>query len=265
MISVLRDIFMADELPSGDKAVYVFLEISAFCFALASVDALATRHWVASIAYLLVAVVFYLGGIKWPQIRSGATRIVRRRDAATNSQSTLPLDDKPPTLVDLFMKEFPNTLRSSDNEDAITIKWQDGAEIKIKRRVYMDFPAKAKFVRFYIPSATPPSADMLSGAKTLVACLKLCETDAVQQAFEEISKQVAIGMGQGDQMTSIQDLTFSGRVLIYHEDFLSIPQKAEIIKAYQAKNMGVQFMGSDYLGTQVVAWHRQHDAKRARK
>jgi len=117
MISVLRDIFMADELPSGDKAVYVFLEISAFCFALASVDALATRHWVASIAYLLVAVVFYLGGIKWPQIRSGATRIVRRRDAATNSQSTLPLDDKPPTLVDLFMKEFPNTLRSSDNED----------------------------------------------------------------------------------------------------------------------------------------------------
>jgi len=64
-------------------------------------------------------------------------------------------------------------------------------------------------------------------------------------------------------MTSIQDLTFSGRVLIYHEEFLSIPQKADIIRAYAVKNLAVQFMGSDYLATQITAWYQQHNAKSA--
>jgi hypothetical protein len=58
-----------DELPSGDRAVYVFLEILAFCFALASVDALVARHWLASSGYFTFAVVLFVAGIKWPQIK----------------------------------------------------------------------------------------------------------------------------------------------------------------------------------------------------
>jgi hypothetical protein len=66
------------------------------------------------------------------------------------------------------------------------------------------------------------------------------------------------------QMTSIQDLTFSGRVLIYHEEFLSIPQKAQILATYKEHNIDVQFMGTDYLGSHVIAWHQQHGPKAAR-
>lgn len=91
----------------------------------------------------------------------------------------------------------------------------------------------------------------------------LLEHDAVQEAFDHVMKSVAIGAGSEGQMTTIQDLTFSGRVLIYHQDFLSIPQKADILKAYAAKNLAVQFMGPDYLGTRVIAWHQQHDSKAA--
>lgn len=121
----------------------------------------------------------------------------------------------------------------------------------------MDFPAKTKFVGFYVMPAAPPSADA-SGHKTFVACMKLLEADAVQQAFENVSKQVGILAGQQGQMTSIGDLTFSGRVLIYHDEFLSIPQKADIIRAYATEKLDVQFMGPDYLGTHVVAWHQKH-------
>jgi hypothetical protein len=89
--------------------------------------------------------------------------------------------------------------------------------------------------------------------------MELLRTDAVQKVFEHLSKQIAVLSGMEGQMTSIQDLTFSGRVLIYHDEFLSIPQKADIIRAYTAKQLDVQFMGTDYLGNQVAAWHRRND------
>lgn len=199
---------MADELPSGDKAVYAFLEILAFCFALASVDAFVARHWFGSIAYLLVAVLFFVGGIKWPEIRLRATRTVGQRDPAVKQSNPALPDDKPPTLLDVFKQDFSNTLKASDQDEyAISIKWHDGGTTNIKRQVYMDFPAKTKFIGFYIPMPTPPSAD-LSGRTTFSACLQLIEIDAVGQAFDHFAKQVAVLAGRDGQMTSIQDLTF---------------------------------------------------------
>ena len=51
---------MSDELPAGDKAVYVFLEIIAFCFALAFVDALvAQKAFALSLRWLLLALFFF--------------------------------------------------------------------------------------------------------------------------------------------------------------------------------------------------------------
>jgi hypothetical protein len=67
--------------------------------------------------------------------------------------------------------------------------------------------------------------------------------------------------GYRDESTRLEELTFSGRVLLYHEDFLSINQKAAIIEAYKVKNFDVQFRGPDYLSDKLIAWHRQHDPK----
>jgi len=67
--------------------------------------------------------------------------------------------------------------------------------------------------------------------------------------------------GYGDQMTTSKDLTFSGRVLIYHEEFLPIQSQADILRAYETTKLAVTFRGPDYLGTRVMAWHQQHDAK----
>lgn len=177
-------------------------------------------------------------------------------------QAIAPKDDeKPPTLLDLFKKDFPNMMKASDNEDAYTMHSPDGSTLKIKRQTYMDFDAKTKFVGFYIPVPTPPSAD-LSGQKTFAACMELLRIDAPKQTFDHFEKQVAVLGGYGDQMTTLHDLTFSGRVLIYYEEFLSIPQKADILKAYEANGLAVTFRGTDYLGTKAIAWHQQHDAKK---
>jgi hypothetical protein len=161
--------------------------------------------------------------------------------------------EKPPRLDDLFRQDLPYTMKVTFDDTGI--QWGDGSVLPIKRQVYLDFQAKTQFVGFFIPSA-----DQLSVTdKTYNACLRL--VDVVERTMEDIRKQVAISGGYADEMNSVQDLTFSGRVLLYHEDFLSIVQKAEIIKSYKAKGYDVQFRGPDYLGNQVVAWHHQHDSK----
>jgi hypothetical protein len=90
MISILRDLFMPDELPSGDKAVYVFLEILAFCFALASVDALVVRHWRSSVAYIAIALFFFIAGTKWPKLKAGFSAAFQPPRIAVNRPIKIP-------------------------------------------------------------------------------------------------------------------------------------------------------------------------------
>jgi len=323
MTSLLRSLLTQDQLPTGNTAVYVFLEMIALGFALAAVDSLVNnKPLFISFGCLVLAVFFFLIGIKWPQIKhkvgpqfvrylnlrsvwmavfvilsayilqkpvvldfvmnlhprwhgwpayvviglSGAILacgswwltgvIVKPVQQSETKPAGAPAgqDEKPPTLLDLFTKDFPNTMKAAD--DAIGIQWKGGEVLHIKRQLYLDFPAKTKFVGFYVPSSDP-----LSSTKTHDASMGLAE--AVQQALDDIPKKVAISGGYRGEMTGIQDLTFSGRVVIYHEAFLSIPQKAAIIATYAAKHFDVQFRGPDYLGDQVIAWHHQHSAKAA--
>src|SRR5271166_94919 len=144
-------------------------------------------------------------------------------------------DEKPPTLLDLFRKDFPNVMKGSDSSDvdAYTIGTHDGVTIKVKRQIYEDYAAKTKFIGFYIGTPTPPAMDF-SGRATIVACMELLNHNAVQDTFDHFMKSVAVMSGYGDEMTTSKDLTFSGRVLIYHEEFLPIENKADILRAYQA-------------------------------
>jgi len=170
-----------------------------------------------------------------------------------NLQTTKPPEQAtPPTLLGLFKSDFANVMKFTD-EERIGIEWKDGSVLHIKTQVYADFPAKTQFVGFYIPASS----------KTYEACLDL--SDAVESTMKSLQKRIAVSAGYRNERDRLQDLTFSGRVLLYHEEFLSIPQKAAIIEAYGAKHLDVQFRGPDYLGDQVIAWHRQHDVRKARE
>src|SRR5260370_215814 len=202
------------------------------------------RVWRASLTFACVVfVVFRFGIWVWPP-----------PSLSTGQEKQAPPKpvEKPPTLAELFTKDFSTILKVTD--DSLGIKWNDGTILHIKRQVYLDFPAKTKFAGFYVPSSDP-----LASGKDFQACVRLAE--AVQQALDEIPKKVAISGGYRGEMNSIQDLTFSGRVIIYHEAFLPITQKATIINAYPAKHFDVQFTGPDYLADQIIAWTHQHDPK----
>jgi len=60
---------MSDEVPSGDKAVFAFLEVIALAFAFEGVAALLRGEVRSFILSLIGAVFFFVAGVKWPWIR----------------------------------------------------------------------------------------------------------------------------------------------------------------------------------------------------
>lgn len=61
---------MPDELPRGDKAIYVFLEMIALAFVFAAVERLfGGKPWQV-VAALVAALVFFIAGIAWSRIKA---------------------------------------------------------------------------------------------------------------------------------------------------------------------------------------------------
>lgn len=110
--------------------------------------------------------------------------------------------------MDLFTNDFPNALKAAEDTD-IKRKDDNSVVLHIRRQVYMDFPAKTKFVGFYIPAPDPTDS-----LKSLAACKMLA--DFVQATMDDMPKKLAVSGGYRGEMTSAEDLTFSGRVVLYH-------------------------------------------------
>src|SRR5438552_17342349 len=60
-------------------------------------------------------------------------------------------DEKPPTMLDLFKRDFSYAAKVGLNDAAVK-SGADGFELKIKRQVYLDFQGKSQFVGFYLES-----------------------------------------------------------------------------------------------------------------
>ncbi len=185
-------------------------------------------------------------------IKPTVTAVVGRHSDIPRNSPTLQTHERPPTLSDLFNGDFSNAARVADKE--FDFKWSDGTASHIKPQTYLDFPAKTEFIGFYVSASK-----IESETKSFNACLQLAE--AVEQIIDDLPKHHDFTGGYIGERTTLRELTFSGRVFLYHEDFLSIPQKADIIKAYSRRGLDVQFRGPDYLAIQMIAWHREHDKK----
>ena len=140
------------------------------------------------------------------------------------------------------------------SDEGIGFEYPDQTIKHIKRQVYLDFLGKSQFVAFFIP---------LSGAhpdRGYDACMQL--VNHVQSTIEDLSSKTPIRAGDASSgAISWKDLTFSGRVFLYHEDPLSNVQKADIVNVYAAKHFDVQFRGPEYLSPKITEWFQKHKAQ----
>lgn len=176
-------------------------------------------------------------------------RFVRENPSTQPNRAVVPNDEPPKTLEETFTRDFPYLMKSTFG--GLTLTWRKtGFKLPIKRQVYEDFQAKTKFVGFYVPSAG------FDNDTDYRACLELVTEVEPTMRWLESTRDMA--GGTPGQMTDIKDLTFSGRVMLYTGDDLSIPQQAEIIKAFKAKNFDVNFEGPSHLTDLQAEWYREH-------
>ncbi len=111
----------------------------------------------------------------------------------------------------------------------------DGLSVKIPARVYFDHDANSKFLSFYIPRC-PDS---------FTACASLARDYKI--ALDESANVKMIAKHAGDAThTDSTDLSFSGRIFLYHEDTLSLEQLGALEILYKSKSLAPQFRGHDW-------------------
>jgi len=72
-------LLMAEEIPTGDVAVYVFFYSLFFCLMLAGIDSLVVGKWKLGTGLLFAASVFFVTGVKWRKLKTSATAYLARQ------------------------------------------------------------------------------------------------------------------------------------------------------------------------------------------
>jgi hypothetical protein len=93
------------------------------------------------------------------------------------------------------------------------------------------------FMAFYIPHL-PASFD---------AIIALAEDH--KKILQDMTSHMNISgsHGPGSATVTQDELVFTGRIFIFHEDALTLQQRAEADTVYRSKNLGIQFRGTDEL------------------
>ncbi|MDO8981331.1 MAG: toll/interleukin-1 receptor domain-containing protein [Afipia sp.] len=140
------------------------------------------------------------------------------------------------TLFEYFLKDFSRDL-------SIEKKWQirnkqNGSEVEVNARIYLDFNANAKYVAFYIPAyadAVFPEALVMN---------------SLHEILEVPNTTVGVNVGFADlpdDHMEGKDLNFAGRVFFYCEREPQIELKNQFLKEALSNGIRVIFRSEEYL------------------
>lgn len=158
-------------------------------------------------------------------------------------------NDKILTLIECFRSDFPEQFKS---QSEWTLRDMDGKDVlKVQSQVYLDFSSRTKFIGFFIPFSDKSFEAVIIFEKEVRAIL------------DRLTAAMTIQVSQLGNKTESKDLTFSGRVFIYHETFFDFREKAIIDSLYKQDGMAVEFRGTDYLVLRIGALDRERAASGA--
>jgi hypothetical protein len=141
------------------------------------------------------------------------------------------------TLESLFRSDFPNVFKFTEACD--TLKLKDGERVPILCQEYADFQARTSYVGFYIPSTTSTEYAAAALADTVMPFIDGLRKTRKLQTFDSSG-------------TSLDDLTFSGRVFIYYEWPLTLQQQAQLVSYFKTRHMAVDLRGPDYFSSVIM-------------
>jgi hypothetical protein len=156
--------------------------------------------------------------------------------------------EAPLTLESLFRADFPNLMKFTISADPVV--FENGESVNgVVSQEYADFPARSCFIGYYIPAS-----DL-----TFRVCVRLANSS--RSLIDELTKRMDVQTFDASG-TSLKDLTFSGRVYIYHQIPLTLKQKSVLVDYYSSQHLAVDFRGIEYL--QDVARERKLKAQQGK-
>ena len=180
-----------------------------------------------------------------PTTRKIETEIAKKQPEKLNLENKIVSNKKmkeekdklsePPNLQTLFGRDFSKYLKRVKEGG---IKFEDGTILKIGVQEYIDLEAQTKFLGFYIPFSD----------KAYAACKLLSDFyENIMGDFDSSMEVWGRGHITDSAKTSSQELIFSKRIYIYHENDFSLQELAALESLYQSKGLSVVFRGHAYL------------------
>jgi hypothetical protein len=204
----------------------------------------ASKYQLTIFAFIIFGIIgsLWLCSIRWVSDREHSWN---KQMAQKQSSSKIVPNQASPSLHELFKTDFNTLLRQSIEMKA---NLSNGKTITLYATEYFDFQGKSKFIGFYIPASGPISNS------SYIACGLISEEYKKTMDNIESSTIITGGFVGDSQQTSSKDLSFSGRIYIYHDDVLSLQQLATLEKIYQSKGLSVVFRGNEYL---IARWNNK--------
>ena len=139
------------------------------------------------------------------------------------------------SLSDLYSADFSNYVNSE--KDSL-ISNRAGNKVEIKLRVYFDVVSGALFVSYYVPQS----------ANTYESCVGLASR--VKEQISLIENQIgksSVSLSADSPMPiEFDELTFTGRVFIYHDTAMSPRQIADLVDLFKAQGLTLHLRGWEY-------------------
>ncbi|HLL72316.1 MAG TPA: hypothetical protein VK363_12820 [Pyrinomonadaceae bacterium] len=196
--------------------------------------------WVTFASILAVTLAFCL---QWQEGIWKAQQTAKSAPPPTLTAASSPTPLEPPkTLHDYFITDFNQWLNADYVVPINLIDTQTSSITPVtivKTKLCLDFDANNKFLVFYIPN----------NPDTYNVCIALAN-----QYKEIVAMPDKVGLVEsrnpGDaRKISSKELTFSGRVFIYHEQTLLQDELDKLVPIYKQKGLSPQFRGIEYAFT----------------
>jgi len=150
------------------------------------------------------------------------------------------------SVADHFAKDrFGHQVFVIASEDTLII---DGRELNITTHKHFLFDVGAIFLSFLIPHS--PDA-VTASAAIADFCQEVLKRKTLTPASEML----------GDEVITGDDLVFTGRIWIYHQDDLSVDQRGKLREFFHSKGLRLQMRGQSYaMARQTI--RRRDEAER---
>jgi hypothetical protein len=188
-------------------------------------------------------------GFGYIPLLGGTHRHERTDEIPTAVLPKAPLVEKgpQPTLISMMDTSLP---QFSKLWGSPVFHFEGGVSVQIKSALYFDFSSGTKFLGFYIPHLERD----FDGLYTVLA------ENSVKLGDELVKSLLVIARFPGENSEALSDLTYSGKVYLYHEDVLTYHQMARVEDIFKQNGLNGILRGPDFLTHAWLAWKQKSDS-----